>query len=165
MAQSFDEAARAYATGKENQARLMAEIKTEYEGLKNRVSQLAANGKGLPNGPTFEWGHTITGRPMLSLGNVAAVFEAPTVFNSVSENRIAIRFSRKPAGSGQAYAGSSPLAEIEWDLQPQIFNGAFVWAIPYQGTGRFSADALSDEIAKQLAQYHIDYEAAYGRKA
>jgi hypothetical protein len=102
---------------------------------------------------------------MLALGNVAAVFEAPTIFNSVSQNNpISIRFSRKPAGSGQAYAHpSSPLAEIEWDLQPQIFNGAFVWTVPNKGEGRFSAETLTDEIAKQLAQYHIEYEAAYGR--
>jgi hypothetical protein len=143
----------------------MAEIKTEYEGLKSRVSRLAADRKGIPNGPTFEWCQTITGRPMLALGNVAAVFEAPTIFNSVSQNNpISIRFSRKPAGSGQAYAHpSSPLAEIEWDLQPQIFNGAFVWTVPNKGEGRFSAETLTDEIAKQLAQYHIEYEAAYGR--
>ena len=35
MAQSFDEVAHAYASEKENQARLMAEIKAEYEGLKS----------------------------------------------------------------------------------------------------------------------------------
>jgi hypothetical protein len=162
---SFDGFVRNHATGKENQARLMAEIKTEYERLKSSVSQFAADKKGLPNGPMFEWGQTNSGRPMLTLGNVAAVFEAPVIFNSVSQdNHIRIRFTRK-FGSEQENDGNSPLEEVFWNLKPLIPNDAFAWTVPDKNTEEYSTEALADEIAKRLAQYHVAYERAFGRVA
>lgn len=162
MSQSFDEFACNHTTGNENRARLVAEIKTEYGRLKSCVSQLAVD-KGLPNWPTFEWGQTNSGRPMLALGNVAAVLEAPVIFNIISQNNdIRIRFTRK-FGSEQENDGNSPLDEIFWSLKPLASNGAFVWMVPDRNTKQYSTETLASEIANQLMQYHVAYERAYGR--
>lgn len=151
-------------TKKENQAGLMVEIKMEYERLKNSVSQLAIE-KKLPNGLMFEWGQTNSGRPMLALGNVAAVFEAPVVFNILSQdNHIRIRFTRK-FGSEQENDGKSRLEEAFWNLKPLIPNGAFVWTVPDKNSKQYSTEALAEEIANQLVHYHVAYEGAYGRVA
>lgn len=142
----------------------MVEIKTEYERLKSLASKLAAEMR-LRNGLMLEWSQTNSGRPMLALGNVAAVFEAPVIFNSIShDDHIRIRFTRK-FGSEQENDGNSPLAEIVWNLKPLFSNDAFAWTVPDKSTVQCAAEALADEIAKQLLSYHVAYEGAYGRAA
>ena len=120
------------------------------------------DGKGIGN-RRFEWVNTITGRPMLALGNVAAILIEGGDRGGVPQN-IQVRFTRKPAGSLQVYIDDSPLDETVWELEPQIVEGDFVWSV--SGSARHhSAAALAEEIAKKLAQCHIEYERAFGREA
>ncbi len=163
MAQSFDDFAQKHAADKDDRARLTAETKAEYEILKGFISQFAVDGKGLGN-QNFNWRNTLTGRPMLVLGNVAAVLLTDGERGGIPQN-IRVRFTRKPAGSMQAYADdSSPLADATWSLEPEIFKGNFVWFV-FERAGRYTAANLAEEIAKKLAQYHVEYEHAYGREA
>jgi hypothetical protein len=97
------------------------------------------------------------------LGNVAAVLLTDRERGGVPQ-KIRVRFTRKPVASMQAYADdSSPLADRTWSLEPEIFKGDFVWFV-FERAGRYSAANLAEEIAKKLAQYHIEYEQAYGRE-
>ena len=162
VTEGFDDFARKHASDKENRVRLAKETKAEWEILKGLVSQFALDGKGIGS-RNFEWVKTLSGRPMLVLGNVAAVLTDDGDKGGVPQN-IQVRFTRKPAGSGQVYIDNSPLDEKAWDLEPEVVKDEFVWFVLARA-GRYSAAALAEEIAKKLAQYHIEYEKAFGREA
>jgi hypothetical protein len=160
MAQGFDDFARKHEDEKANSGRLKNETKAEWAIVQGMASQFAIDGKGIGN-RQFEWKQTLTGRPMLVLGDVAAVFEDDgDAFRAPGKTRV--RFTRKPVGSGQARVDDSPLDEETWDLEPLIRRGEFVWQ---EMEAVYSAAQLADEIAKKLAQYHIDYKKAYDREA
>jgi hypothetical protein len=161
--QDFDDFAREHASDKENRTRLTKETKAEWEILKGLVSQFALDAKGIGN-RRFEWVKTLTGRPMLVLSNVAAVLMDDGDEGGAPQ-KTRVRFSRKPAGSGQAYVDDSPVGEKTWDLEPEIVKDEFVWFVFERAPGRYTAVTLAEEIAKKLAQYHIEYEKAFGREA
>lgn len=162
MSQSFDDFARKHEADKGDRARLTKETPAEYEILKGFISQFAVDGKGFGS-RTFHWTNTPTGRPMLVLGNVAAVLTGASNKGGVPQNA-GVRFTRKPAGSGQVYIDDQPMEEKVWDLEPEIVEGEFVWFV-FERAKRFSTADLAEEIAKRLAQCHIEYEKAFGREA
>ena len=161
MTESFDDFARKHASDKDDRTRLRSETKAEWEILKGLVSQFAIDGKGIGN-RQFTWQTSITGRPMLVLENVAALFLDDGERAGVPQNT-RVRLTRRPAGHGQVYIDDPPLEDITWGMEPGIKNGEFIWFVP-EKTRHYSATEIAEEIAKELAQYHIAYENAFGRE-
>jgi hypothetical protein len=161
MEQSFDDFARRHASDQENRARLTKDTRAEWEIAKGLVSQFALDGKGIGT-RHFEW-VALGEHPMLVLGNVAAVLLDGGDSGGVPQ-KIHVRFARKPANYYQVYADDSPLNETVWELEPQIIEGDFVWFVSDRA-GHYSSAVLAEEVAKELAQYHIEYEKAFGREA
>lgn len=158
MTQSFDDFAQQRANKKDDRARLVMEMKAEWEILKGLVSQFAIDGKRLGN-QNFKSERSMSGREMLVLANVAAIFLDDGDMAGVPQNT-RIRFTRRPAGSGQAYIDDCPLADTTWTLQPVILGDEFVWTV-IERAEPYTAAEIAEEIAKELGQYHIDYENAF----
>ena len=160
MADSFDDFARKHQQEQENRKRLESETKPEWEIMKGFVSQFAADNKGI-GGHRFEWELSLTGRHMLRLNNVSALLINDANYGG-SERTYGVRFSRRPTGSREVFIDDPPLPAKTWAIEPRILDGDFVWLVD-ELAREFSSAALADEIAKVLAAYDIEYEAAYGR--
>lgn len=155
---AFDDFARRRDEERQKRGRLESEIRSEWEILKGFVSQFALDGRTI-EGHTFAWVSDLSGRPLLVLNFVSAMLCGGERVGTPTDHQI--MFSRKPAGSGEAYPDDSPVPPNTWQLTADIVNDNFVWCINKDG-GRSSAE-LADAIAERLAQYHIEYEEAYGR--
>ena len=159
MVDDFDAFSRKRDEERRNQERLAKETKPEWEVLKGLVYQFALDGKGI-DGRKFEWVPDLSGRGLLALSFVSAVLFDGGERNGVPQD-CRVRFSRKPAGSGEDYVDDSPLAPRTWSLEPDILDDEFVWFV--ERGRRLSSAELAEEIAKELARFHIEYEKSYGR--
>jgi hypothetical protein len=160
MIENFDDFSRKRDEERRKQERLVKETKPEWEVLKGLVSQFALDGKGI-DGYKFKSVPDLSGRPLLVLNSVSAVLFDRGDRSGVPQD-CRVRFSRKPVGSGEDYVDDSPLAAKTWSLQPDILDDEFVWLVNGQGN-RVSSVELAEEIAKELARFHIEYEKSYGR--
>jgi hypothetical protein len=155
---AFDDFARRRDEERQRRERLANEIRSEWEILKGFVSQFALDRRSI-EGHTFAWVPDLSGRPLLVLNFVSAMLCGGE--RVVAQPDYQIIFSRKPAGSGEAYPDDSPVPPNTWQLMAEIVNDGFVWCVNKDG-GRSSAE-LADAIAERLARYHVEYEEAYGR--
>lgn len=155
---AFDEFARRRQEEQRKRERVANEIRSEWEILKGFVSQFALDRRSI-EGHTFAWVPDLSGRPLLVLNFVSAMLCGDERVGAPLDYRII--FSRKPAGSGEAYPDDSPVPAKTWQLTGDIVNDNFAWCVNNDG-GRSSAD-IADAIAETLARYHIEYELAYGR--
>ena len=153
---AFDDFARR-RDERQKRERLANEIRSEWEILKGFVSQFALDPRSI-EGHTFGWIPDLSGRPLLVLNFVSAMLCGGERVGAQPDYQI---FSRKPAGSGEAYPDDSPAPPNTWQLTADIVNDSFVWCVNKDG-GRSSAQ-LADAIAERLARYHVEYEEAYGR--
>ena len=155
---AFDDFARRREEDRQKRERIANDIKSEWEILKGFVSQFALDNRSI-DGHQFSWTTDLAGHPLLVLNFVSAtLYRGERV---VAQQDYRIVFSRKPAGSGEAYPDDSPLPPNTWQLAADIVNDNFVWCVNKDG-GRPSSE-LADSIAERLARYHIEYEQAYGR--
>jgi hypothetical protein len=155
---AFDDFARRRNEEQRKRERLANEIGSEWEILKGFVSQFALDRRSI-EGYTFAWVPDLSGRPLLVLNFVSAMLFGGERVGVPSDFRIV--FSRKPAGSSEAYPDDSPVPPKTWQLTADIVNDNFVWRVNNDG-GRSSTE-IADAIAEELARYHIAYEQAYGR--
>jgi hypothetical protein len=155
---AFDDFARRRDEERQRRERLANEIRSEWEILKGFVSQFALDRRSI-EGHTFAWVPDLSGRPLLVLNFVSAMLCGGEREGAQPDYQII--FSRKPAGSGEAYPDDSPVPPNTWQLTADIVNDGFVWCVNKDG-GRSSAE-LADAIAERLARYHVEYEEAYGR--
>lgn len=99
---------------------------------------------------------------MLWLGSVAAVFKDDGIRDGVLRDP-RVEFGQRPLRDGvcEDYYPDDhfPINHIAWHLAQQFIGGAFVWLSPAR-TEPCSAADLADEIAKRLAEYHIEYKRA-----
>jgi hypothetical protein len=155
---AFDDFARQREEERQKRERIANDIRSEWEILKGFVSEFALDNRSIDE-HRFAWTTDLAGHPLLVLNFVSAMLYSGGRVGDQQDYRII--FSRKPAGSGEAYVDDSPLAPNTWQLTADIVNDNFVWCVNKDG-GRPSAQ-LADAIAERLARYHIEYEQAYGR--
>jgi hypothetical protein len=161
MTESFDDFAQKRDEELQNRKRLAEETKPEWEILKSETAKFAQDGKGI-DGHKFGWEPNPTARgTLLVLSDVSANLFDRGERDGVPQD-CGVFFSRKPAGPGRMYFDDSPVATKTWSLEPKILAGRFVWFVSERKCHLSTAE-LADEIAKELAQYHIEYEKAYGR--
>lgn len=161
-ANRFDDFAQKHANELENKKRIAKETKSEWDFLKNLLSKFALDGRGIDS-YKFKWVSDLSGHPSLVLNNVSAILFDRRGPDGVAQG-YRVRFSRKPAGLGRAYVDSeSRVPEKSWSIEPDISNGKFVWFV-YERGRRWATAEVAQEIATELAQYHIRYEKAYGRE-
>ena len=158
MSDNFDEFARKREQTGRDSEQLRREAKPEWERLKSLMSELASDGKGI-DGYRFEWTTDLTGNPMLVLNNVSATLSVAREQGKVPQGQV--RFTRRPAGVGEGYPDESRVPARTWSLEPMVENGAFLWFV-FERAWKISPAELKEEIAKELARYHIEYEKACG---
>ncbi|MGC2694948.1 MAG: toll/interleukin-1 receptor domain-containing protein, partial [Candidatus Angelobacter sp.] len=161
-ANRFDDFAQKHVNELENKKRVAKETESEWDFLKNLLSRFALDGRGIDS-YKFEWVPDLSGYPSLVLNNVSAILFDRGGLDGVAQS-YRVRFSRKPAGPGRAYVdGESRVPEKSWSIEPDISNGKFVWFV-YERGRRWASAEVAQEIATELAQYHIRFEKAYGRE-
>lgn len=142
----------------DNGNELANEIKSEWEILKGFVSQFALDNRSI-DGYRFTWTTDLAGHSLLVLNFVSGMLYGGERVGGQQDYRVV--FSRKPAGSGEAYPDDSPLPPNTWQLTADIVSDNFVWCVN-KDRGRSSSE-LADAIAERLSRYHVEYEQAYGR--
>ncbi len=155
MVESFDDFSRKYDEDKSDKARLAKAANAQWELLKGLVKKFAGDGRSF-DGHHFSFINEPL-CPLLVLNNVsAALIDKSTPDKPVTGYQAV--FSRKPAGPLQSYAGDkSPLSERTWNLELGLLRDEFTWTV--DGT-QFYPTSACDEIAKELARYHLEYELA-----
>jgi hypothetical protein len=166
---NFDDFARRRDKELQNRERLAKETKPEWEVLKGLASRFAIDAQGIDS-YKFKWVSDLSGHPMMVLNDVSAILFDGGERDGVPQD-CRVLFSRRPAGSGQAYPDESPVPEKTWSLKAEIVDDTnvfpghqdqLVWFVNERGRRMPSAE-LAEEIAKELARYHIEYEKEYGR--
>jgi hypothetical protein len=106
--------------------------------------------------------HSAMWPEFLRLKDVAVTFLDRGERNGVPQN-CRIRFTRRPLEPGRAWVDNeTPLAPLEWSLEPVIEGENLAWYVPELGE-TFSPADLAEKIAIELCNYHTAYEEAYGR--
>jgi hypothetical protein len=157
MFEGFDEFAEQKSQELEDRKVLARETKPEWEMLKGLTESLALDGKGIePH--TFEWASD--GAPRLILDHVAASF-LHRERNGVPQD-CRVRFDHSPAGPGKMYIEEeSPLTPVVLDLKPVAVGEHVCWFIAELGDTPLSSSELADQIAVQLAKFHLAYKMHY----
>jgi|GEM_PF-3767449 len=158
MSENFDEFARRREGTRRDNEQLRRKAKPEWERLKGLLSALASDGKGI-DGHRFEWTTDLTGNPLLVLNNVSATISLGPEQDGIHHGKV--RFTRRPAGVGKAFPDKSPVPDKTWSLEPMVENGEFLWFV-FERAWKISSAELKEEIAKELARHHIEYQKAYG---
>jgi hypothetical protein len=155
MPESFDDFSRKHDEDKSDKERLAKAAKAQWELLKGLVKKFGGDGRSF-DGHHFSFINEPLG-PLLVLNNVsAALIDKSTPDKPVTGYQVV--FSRKPAGPFQAYAeDESRLSERTWTLELGLLRDEFTWTVDET---QFYPPSARDEIAKELARYHLEYEQA-----
>jgi hypothetical protein len=156
MFEGFDEFAEQNSQRLRDRNVIERETKPEWEMLKGLTESLALDGKGIePH--IFEWASD--GAPRLILAHVAASFLYREGSGVPQDYRV--RFDRRPAGPGKVYLEEeSPLTPVVWSLKPVAVGEHVSWSIAELGDP-LSSSELADQIAVQLAKFHLAYKTHY----
>ncbi|HTD25058.1 MAG TPA: hypothetical protein VK738_20585 [Terriglobales bacterium] len=157
MFESFDEFAEQKSQEVEGRKVIERETKPEWAMLKGLTESLALDGKGI-DPHKFEWASG--GAPRLILDHVAASFLHRERNGLPQDCRV--RFDRRPPGLGKMYLEEeSPLTPVVWDLKPVAVDEHVCWFIAELGDAPLSSSELADQIAVQLAKFHLAYKRHY----
>jgi len=157
VVENFDDFAARESREQESNRQIEQNANAEWSILKTLVSRFALDG-GRSDKYPFEWSHT--SKPeFLRLNAVAASFSDDGLKNAIPQN-CKVRFSRRPLGSDEQWVDDCPVDPVDWSLQPTAQGKNLGWAVKELDQVLSSAD-LAEEIAKKLAKYYQEYEAAY----
>jgi hypothetical protein len=157
MFEGFDEFAEQNSQRLKDREVIERETKPEWAMLKGLTESLALDGNGIePH--KFEWASDDA--PRLILDNVAAFFLQHEKNGIPQDCRI--RFDRRPAGPGKLWHDEkSPLTPVVWSLKPVAVGEHVFGSIAELGATPLSSSELADQIALQLAKFHLAYKTHY----
>jgi hypothetical protein len=154
--ETFDDFSRRHDDEQESRDRLIRDTKAEWEILKGLISRFAIDGQGF-GGYKFETAEE-SGRRVLHLSSVAATLYDRSETNELPRHCTVV-FCRRWRSVNSVFPHPSPLDDKVWSLEPELLYGEFVWFVPELKL-RFSCGQLAEEVAKALAEYHLEYEKA-----